>query len=257
MHPILFEIGPLTVRTYGFFLALGFLAGMFVIMREAKRQGLDSEKVLDICFYSLVAAIVASRAAYVAFNWNEQFAFAPLAMVRIWDGGLVFYGGFLGAVAVFMVFACKYQMPFFKLADIFALGVPLGHALGRLGCFSAGCCYGAPTDSACSVTFTHPLSIAPQFVALHPTQLYSAAGNLGIFLLLFLVVRKNKKWDGQILASYLALYAVFRFFIEFLRGDERGAFFLGILSPSQLVAAFMLFAAFLLYAFLRKSQKAA
>jgi phosphatidylglycerol:prolipoprotein diacylglycerol transferase len=254
VYPVLLKIGPLTLHTYGFLLAVGCLAGMAVAFKEAQRKGLDPEKVLDLCFYCLVFGIIFARLFFVAFNWAE-FSRDPLEILRLWRGGLVFYGGFLGAALVYFRFVRKHGMPVWKTADLFALGVPLGHFFGRLGCFSAGCCYGRVCDLPWAVTFPDNGGLAPFGNPLHPTQLYEAAGNLILFSFLYFYLRKRTSFDGMLFCAYLFLYASMRFGIEFLRGDDRGSYFLGIISPSQTVAAGAVLAALVLFAVLRKRAR--
>lgn len=233
MHPILFQIGPFSVHTYGFFIALGVLAGLFLARREAKRLELDPDNVVDACFYIVVAAIVGSRVFYVLTNW-DVFAAAPLDVFKIWEGGLVFYGGLIGALAMFGVYLKMAKLPFGKMADIGAVCVPLGHTFGRLGCFSAGCCYGKVCQHPWAVTFRHPDSLAPLYVPLHPTQLYCAFSNLSIFLLIF-SLRRFKRYDGQLFWIYVAAYGINRSIIEFFRGDFRGAVFWNTFSIAQVI----------------------
>ncbi|MEW5735225.1 MAG: prolipoprotein diacylglyceryl transferase [Thermodesulfobacteriota bacterium] len=247
MHPILFRIGPLTIHSYGTFLAIGFLAGIWVAVKEAERKGLSPDKILDLGFTCLVSAVVASRIPYVVFNWSD-FSDNIWEIFAIWKGGLVFYGGFLGAAAAFALFVRINRLPFWKVADCCALGVPLGYFFGRLGCFSAGCCYGAETNLPWAVTFHDPYCLAPKGLSLHPTQLYLGLGSLTIFLVLFFFYRKRAPFDGAVFLVYLFSYAVLRFFVEFLRADDRGEFFLGLLSPSQTMGVAMAIVAVVLFA---------
>ncbi len=246
MHPVLFKFGQLTIHTYGFFIALAALAGMFVARFEAKRLDLDPDKVVDACFYVVVAAIVGSRLLYVITN-IEFFISAPLEVFKIWNGGLVFYGGFIGSALTLIAYLKIYHLPLGKMADISALALPLGHALGRIGCFFAGCCYGKICHYPWGITFKNPDSLAPLFVQLHPTQLYSSASNFLIFLMIF-ALRRFKKYDGQLFWIYLAFYGINRSVIEVFRGDYRGGTVLNTFSISQtiglstaLVAVIMLF----------------
>ncbi|MBU2488313.1 MAG: prolipoprotein diacylglyceryl transferase [Proteobacteria bacterium] len=255
MHPILFRLGPLVVHTYGFFIALGFLAALGLILREARRLGVDQDRIMDLAFYMLLAGIVASRAAYILLNLGE-FSQDFLEIFRLWHGGLVFYGGFLGAAAVYFFFLRRHQMPLWKTADLIAPVIPLGHAFGRLGCFSAGCCYGKVCDLPWAVTFTNPQGLAPLGVPLHPTQLYEALGNFVLFLIIFYLVRPRKRFDGQVFFTYTLLYAVMRFFIEFFRGDYRGGYLAGVLSPSQVAALLILASSAGLLVFLKKRRPA-
>ncbi|ACL03465.1 prolipoprotein diacylglyceryl transferase [Desulfatibacillum aliphaticivorans] len=253
MHPVLIQIGPLTLHSYGFMIAVGFLLGMFLASREARLQNEDPERIMDLCFYLVLIGALASRVPYVIFNWHE-FAGNPLDILKIWKGGLVFYGGFIGALGVFAYFVKKYSMDAWKTIDILAPSVALGHAFGRIGCFFAGCCYGRPTDLPWAVTFTNQQCLAPLNTPLHPTQLYSSLGLFCIFALLFFIVRPRKTFHGQVFWIYILVYAIFRFCIEFLRGDDRGAYFLGLLSPSQTAAVALVVLAVVFLLKLRKRK---
>ena len=231
MYPIILQINGFAIHTYGVFVALGVLAGVFFAKLEARRAGMPEEKILDLCFFIIVAAIIGSRIFYVA-TLPSHFMSHPLEIFMIWKGGLVFYGGFIGAVAAALLYVRIQRLSLGKCADIAGLSIPLGHFLGRLGCLSAGCCYGKPSDVPWAVTFSHPEALAPLHTALHPTQLYHSAGNLAIFLLLF-SIRRKKRFDGQIFWLYVLLYGVIRSGIEVFRGDPRGGMILGGLSVSQ------------------------
>jgi len=233
MHPVLFKFGQVTIHTYGFFIALAALAGMFVARFEAKRLDLDPDKVVDACFYVVVAAIVGSRLFYVITN-IELFTSAPLDVFKIWNGGLVFYGGFIGSALTLIAYLKIYHLPLGKMADISALALPLGHTLGRIGCFFAGCCYGKICHHPWAITFKNPDSLAPLFVQLHPTQLYSSASNFLIFLLIF-SLRRFKKYDGQLFWIYCVFYGINRSIIEVFRGDFRGGTVLNTFSISQTI----------------------
>ena len=231
MFPVIFQFGDLTVYTYGFFVAVGVLTAIFFARCEAARVGVDPDRIMDLCFYLVIAAILGSRLFFVLLNL-DYFMAAPLDIFKIWSGGLVFYGGFIAAFATALALIRAYRLPLGKTADIAALALPLGHFLGRLGCFSAGCCYGETCELPWAVSFAHPESLAPLHTPLHPTQLYSAAANLFIFLVLF-AFRKRKRFAGQLLLFYLVLYGVLRSIIEIFRGDDRGAHIFNIFSVSQ------------------------
>ena len=233
MHPVLLHFGKFSIYTYGFFVAMGFLAGIWFATYEAKRCGLDHEKILDLCFYVLIAAIVGSRLAYVG-TVPDEFANNFLEIFKIWKGGLVFYGGFIGAMLTAIIYLKAKHMPIWKTGDILAPALALGHFLGRLGCFSAGCCYGKTCKLPWAITFHDPASLAPLNISLHPTQLYSSASNLMIFLIL-LAVSRHRKFEGQVFWLYVLLYGVTRSIIEIFRGDYRGAEIMGVLSISQTV----------------------
>lgn len=234
MHPILFKIGPISVHTYGFFLAMGMLAGIYMARSEALRYRLDPDRIMDLCFYIVIAAIVGSRLFYVLTTPGFYIS-SPLEIFKIWNGGLVFYGGFIGAALVVVIYLKVYHLPLGTISDIAAVAMPLGHFFGRIGCFFAGCCYGKACQMPWSVTFRSPDSLAPLNIPLHPTQLYESAANLMVFLAM-LACRRYKRFDGQLFLIYIILYGVNRSIIEMFRDDFRGATFFGVFSISQAIA---------------------
>lgn len=233
MHPVLIDFGPFALHTYGLFVALGCLAGMFVAQREAIRLKVDPGAVGDLCFYILIAAVLGARLFYVAVNL-PVFLKDPIEVFRIWNGGLVFYGGFITAAVTALIFLKKSGLPMWKTTDILTPGVAIGHVLGRIGCFFAGCCYGKQCHLPWAVTFSDPGSLAPLGIPLHPTQLYEVVNNLIIFLFLW-GFRSKKRFDGQIFWIYLLVYGLTRTLIEAFRGDPRGLFFNDTLSLSQII----------------------
>lgn len=230
MHPILYKIGNISLYTYGLFVALGFLTALGIARLEARRVGENPAHILDLGFYMLIAAIVGARLFFLAVN-PEVISESPWAVFQIWRGGLVFYGGFIAALITAIVYLRKIKVPFFRVADIFAPGLAAGHAVGRIGCFFAGCCYGKSCDLPWAVVFKDPLSLAPLGEHLHPTQLYSVIGNLLIFTFLW-IFRKRTRYTGQLFWLYVLLYGLVRAFLEIFRGDPRGLLFDGI-SVSQ------------------------
>ena len=245
MVPILIRFGDFTVHTYGVLLAVGFLLAVFLARDEGRRAGIDPDVMLDMSFYILLAAILGSRLFYVLTHWPE-FSENPIDVVKFWRGGLVFYGGLIFAFLVGVGYIRKYRLNLPKMADVVAPCIALGQALGRLGCFSAGCCYGKPTTAFWAVTFRDPDSLAPLRLPLHPTQLYESAATFGIFLAL-ISMRRWERFQGRLLWYYLLFYSTARFIIEFFRGDPRGWAIPGVLSTAQatgiplaLVALFMI-----------------
>ena len=232
MHPILIKIGSVPLYTYGLFVALGFLTALGLAQKEARRLGEDPGLMVDLGFYLLIAAIVGSRVFFLLVN-PEVVLENPLAAFQIWKGGLVFYGGFIAALVTALVFVRKKKLPFMRVADIFSPGLAAGHAVGRIGCFFAGCCYGKECDLPWAVVFKDPLSLAPTGVHLHPTQLYSVAANLMVFGILWFS-RKRIARQGRLFWLYVLLYGVIRTILEFFRGDPRG-FIFGGLSVSQTI----------------------
>lgn len=231
MHPVLFKIGNISLYTYGLFVALGFLTALGIARREAARMGENPTLILDLGFYMLIAAIVGARLFFLAVT-PEVLSESPWAVFQIWKGGLVFYGGFIAALVTAIVYVHKIKVPFFRIADIFAPGLAAGHAVGRVGCFFAGCCYGKTCDLPWAVVFRDPMSLAPTGVHLHPTQLYSVVGNLLVFMFLWLY-RKRTRYTGQLFWLYVLLYGLVRSFLELFRGDIPRGFLFGGLSVSQ------------------------
>lgn len=234
MFPTLLHIGPFTIRTYGLFVAVGFFFGLQYLLRRAARNAVPEKNMLDMTLYAVVAGLLGARLTYVLQNWGFYRAH-PADIFRLWEGGLVFFGGFIaGAAAAVWYVRAHRGLRLGMIADMTAPALALGHMFGRLGCFFAGCCYGLPASLPWAVTFCNPESIAPTGIPRHPTQLYEAAANLGLFLFLERFRRRPHR-EGSVFSVYLVLYGVIRFLIEFLRGDDRGRFIAG-LSPSQLVS---------------------
>ena len=248
-------IGPIPIRLYGLMIGIGFLVAIWLAARRAKKEGLDPERIMDMGVYLLLAAIIGSRLFYVLVNLQE-FQRNWLEVLAIWKGGLVFYGGLIGAVAAGMWYVRKHGLPVWRTADIVAPYIALGHMFGRFGCFFAGCCYGAPCHSSACIVFTDSHSLAPLGVSLYPTQLFEAGGEFVNFLILLAVFR-FRKFDGQVFWLYPALYSVLRFIVEFFRGDEaRGVYFGGAISTSQLVSIVTLCVSlFMLWRLSRRSRR--
>ncbi|MEE8328568.1 MAG: prolipoprotein diacylglyceryl transferase, partial [Thermodesulfovibrionia bacterium] len=247
MYPILFKIGPVTLHTYGVLIALGFIVGIVLALHLGKEEGFVKEKILDIGFYALIAAIIGSRLLFVFIEY-KHFIKNPIDIFKIWEGGLVFFGGLLLTVPVLLIYLKKNALPVWKTLDLFAPSLAIGHAIGRIGCFSAGCCYGKPTDLPWGITFNDPNSMAITGIPLHPTQLYESFAEFGIFIFL-MVLRKHKGFDGQIMWTYVLLYSAARFIIEFVRGDRIRGFIYGDFSIAQgiSVVLFLVALIFLLY----------
>ena len=242
MHPILFRLGPLTIHTYGFLIAIGFLLGLWVALIQAKKEGIPSDKMVDLAFYILLAAIIGSRLLFVLINL-DHYLYNPIDIFKIWEGGLVFYGGVLLAVPAAIWYLKKNGLGVWSTADIFAPSIAIGHVFGRLGCFSAGCCYGKISQTLpWGIVFSDPDCLAPTNVPLHPTQLYESAGEFLNFLLL-IALRRHKSFDGELFMTYLLFYSVLRFIVEFFRGDVARGFIIGGLSVSQGISIIMFAAA--------------
>lgn len=213
MDPVCFHIGSRPVYWYGIMMALAFLAGIAHWQILGRRTGRrDVSFATDLAFWLMVGGIVGARAAYVVAN-IEDFGARPLDIIRVDQGGLIFYGGFIGASVAFLAFARLRRESVLGLADFAITAVPLGHALGRVGCFINGCCQGRLCAEAPWLAAGLPR---------YPVQLYEAAFNLLVYAFLFrLYLRRHATRRGDILAAYLMVYPVGRFMLEFLRGDPR------------------------------------
>ena len=230
MHPDLIDLGFLHLKTYGACMAVGFLLCWKLVETLSGRKDLG-----DLLMCLMVSGVVGSRIAYVIEHWRSEFAANPLQIVRIDQGGLMFYGGLILAVLVFFVWCRVKKLHPLALADLLCTVIPLGHMCGRLGCFFYGCCYGKVSDTPLAVTFPHHSvawyeqvheglipATATSSLPVLPTQLFEAAALLVLFVALLCVYRRCRRHTA---ALYMVAYAVIRFGMEFLRGDPRVAFF--------------------------------
>src|SRR5881227_4026965 len=237
MYPRLFELGAITVYTYGVLLAAAYLLGLKMAMVRAKARGLDSARVLDLGIYIIIAALVGAKLLLLVTDF-QTFRSDPRELLTLARSGGVFYGGLILAVIVALWYIRRIGLPLWTTCDVFAPGIALGHVVGRFGCLFAGCCYGKPTTRPWGITFTDPFAAAnvgtPLGVPLHPTQLYEAGAELLILAVLLLTERKGRPFPGRTFWLYMLLYAVSRFIIEFFRGDERGS--VGSFSTSQFIS---------------------
>ena len=238
MAPILFSIGSFHLYTYGLFVALGLLAATWVSKKLAAPHDISPETITNLFIIILISAIAGARILYVLIQW-DTYKNNLVEIFKIWNGGLVFFGGFLAASAATIIYLKMTRLDIWKVADILSPGIALGHAVGRIGCFFAGCCYGKACHLPFAVKFTHPESLAPIGVYLHPTQIYSVFSNLGLFFILLWIQIKKKEVAGMTFLSYLMLYSLFRSIIEFFRGDFRGDFFFEFISLSQGIGFFV------------------
>lgn len=245
MHSDWFHVGPLTVHWYGVMMALGFLAALANWSWLGRRSGRGFNYCSDLLFWVMVCGVIGARAAYVALEW-PSYRQDPMAILRIDQGGLVFYGGFLFAGLSLALFARLHRESFVDLLDFVITSVPLAHAFGRVGCFLNGCCYGMVCHGPMGVQFprgsppwyghyTRGLVApdAPLSLPVHPVQLYEAAFNLAFYGLLLWQYRGRRR-VGSTAALYLVVYAAGRFVLELVRDDERGS--VGWFSTSQLVS---------------------
>ncbi len=242
MHAVFLKIGGLTIHWYGVMMALGFFAGLANWTWLGRRKGWDFAFCSDLLFWAMVGVVVGARGAYVLGDL-PYFLERPWRIVRLDQGGLVFYGGLLGGVAAMLMFARRRGVSGWDLADFSGTSLPLGHALGRIGCFLNGCCHGKPAPSWLGVSYpvdSYPWhqQIAEGLIAkrsamtvpVHAVQLYEAAFNLALYGLLVVVFRRGAR-RGTVTALYLMAYPAGRFALESLRADHE--LFVGRLTGAQ------------------------
>ena len=253
MFPVLIKIGPLTIHTYGFLIAIGFLVALTLAAKEAKRKDIPNESIIDVGFYALLSGIIGARLFFILTNL-QNFLEHPLDMLKIWEGGLVFYGGVIFALPTVIWLARKRGLPLWQTADIWAPSIAIGHAIGRLGCFCAGCCYGKPAEGLpWSVTFTDPDSLALLWTPLHPTQLYESAAEFLNFLIL-ITLRRHQSFKGQLFLVYILNYSIIRSVVEIFRGDEARGFLFPGFSYSQAISVAMFITALSFLVILKKRK---
>lgn len=262
MYPELFRIGDFPINTYGVLLALGLMLALFVAAKLAERDGLPKERIYDLGLWTIIGGLIGSK--ILMYFTEPNVNLFTLDFLR--SGG-VYYGGFIGGFVALAILINWYKLSFWKVADAFAPGVALGQFFGRQGCFSAGCCWGKPTDLFWGVHFTeqgHQNTGVPIYglsgsdLFLHPTQLYESFAMLAVFGILVYLHRK-KRFSGQVLIGYMILYPIIRFTIEFFRDDPRGDLFgltsaLGI-STSQIISLIVAAAAIIFMIWRLKNPK--
>ncbi|MDI6738771.1 MAG: prolipoprotein diacylglyceryl transferase [Candidatus Edwardsbacteria bacterium] len=238
MLPDILRIGPLTLHSYGLMLAIAFMAGIMVIERLAGPRGFDKNKIIDCTLVIMAAAIVGSRVFYVLFHLSE-YRSNWWSALTVWEGGLTFYGGVLLAVPAGMIFMRRNKLPIWPLADLISPAFALGLGFGRLGCFLNGCCFGKPSDLPWAVRFPANSAAGALGCPLQPTQLYESLFGFALFVLLLFLIRR-KFFPGFLFCLFIALYAVWRFLLDFLRHYEPSQFAALGLTNNQWVSVFLL-----------------
>jgi phosphatidylglycerol---prolipoprotein diacylglyceryl transferase len=268
MHQVLFTIpifGGVRVFGFGTMLVLAFVSSTWLASWRAKREHLDPEVIWDMTFWIFLFGLVGARLFYCIEYWGKDINSVG-DVLQYWKGGIVYYGGILGASAAFLVFRHFRPFPFRPFLDVLAPSIAIGTLFGRLGCFLNGCCYGDPCQLPWAVSFPMPsppwshhrfLGMIPpdatQSLPVHPTQLYSALDGL-ILLLLLSAYFPLRRRDGEVMGLLMVSYPISRFLIEYLRNDE-AAFFAG-LTISQNISVVLLLGAFLYWSWLSWLPKA-
>jgi len=229
MLPKLISIGSFFIPTYGTLVAIGFLAALWVTLRLAKRASLPAEQVMNLAIYCALAGLAGAKLFMILFNFDDYWSGREqLFSLGTLQAAGVYQGGFVVAFVTAILYMRRQHLPLLETCDVFAPGIALGQAIGRIGCFSAGCCWGIATHAPWAVTFHNPqaaeLTGVPLGIPLHPTQLYESVADALIFGFLYFRIGKTHT-AGAILGWYLALYSVARFIIEFFRFHEQGLHF--------------------------------
>ena len=269
MYPILFDFGEFNlpiigklhffIPTYGFIFSCAAFLILWIWTRITKREGFETSKIVDLGFYTILAGIVGSKLALLIVDFKYYVDY-PSEILYLYKVAGVFMGGIVAGLATVIFFAIRNKFPMWKLADTICVPLPLGQAIGRLGCFFAGCCYGREAPGIpWAVSFTsaiaHENTGVPLGLPIHPVQLYQAANDFILFLIM-LIIWKFKRFDGQIAWSYIFLYSLGRGIIEFYRGDTgRGVYFHGLISTSQIMGVIGMISSAIILAILYKRSK--
>jgi phosphatidylglycerol:prolipoprotein diacylglycerol transferase len=266
MHPVLFHVSYLgierTIYSYGVMALLGMAAALATACARAPRRGIARFDMFAFGALCIAGGLGGAWVLYLIVQWRAVLA-APLDFFRAAGIGMVFYGGFVGAAGAGLWYARRYTLPLAVLADLTAPSLALGHALGRIGCFLGGCCFGHPTQASLGVMFldeqTAAGALCRRVGPLHPVQLYESAGLLGIALLLFLAERRlTRHAQGLVFTAYLLLYAVLRLGTEQFRGDpvERGQLIPGLATSETLALVMIALGVALLVRIHRRGKRA-
>lgn len=257
MYPKLFELGPVTIHTYGLLLAVAYLTAIALAAHLAERDGIPRNRSWDLGFIIVISSILGAKLLMVLGDL-ESYASEPSRLIsaEFWQAGGVYYGGLLGAIlGSFLYLWTTGAIPFWKAADAAAPAIALGQSVGRLGCLAAGCDYGRPTDVPWAITFTseyaHRFVGVPLGTPLHPSQIYEALAT-SVLLFFLIILYRRRKFEGQVFCIYLVAYGIVRFLLEFYRGDlDRGFLFEGLLSTSQFISLLVIPAGIVAYGLLR------
>jgi phosphatidylglycerol:prolipoprotein diacylglycerol transferase len=253
VHPIAFFLGSLPVRWYGVMMALAFLAGLWTATRRARLVNVSADVIADVTLWLMGGSIIGARFVYVTTYWKQEFASQPFSEIfMIQHGGLVYYGGLIGATVAGFIYLTWKKLPVWKIADILAPSIALGSVFGRIGCLLNGCCYGYACDLPWAIHF--PADHETHGAPVHPTEIYDALLNLILYLALAWWFRR-KKFDGQIFAAYLIGYAVFRSIAEHFRGDYPADHVHNGLTSAQIVSLPMFAAGLVLMVFLSRQAR--
>ncbi len=251
MKPILIEIGGIGLPSYGFMLVVSFLVAFFMVRRSARRFSISPVIIENLAFYLMLGVIVGGRLLYVAFHWSD-YDQDLLGIIRFWQGGMMFYGGFIGGAFAGILYLKKERIPIMLIGDMISPSIALGEFFTRIGCFLNGCCFGKPSDLPWAIRFPSGCVAAGSPVGdfhLHPTQLYTSLFSLLLFYFLQRQLTSRPR-NGEVFALYLVLSGIFRFGIDFIRYYEDLSNYL----INQFIAAGLVVAGIVLYVLARRRK---
>lgn len=245
MDPVAFSFGSLSIHWYGVFMAAAVLLGIWTASRRGMLEKIHPDTVYDMSPWLIIGAIVGARLLFVVTYWDQKFAGKPFMDMFAIRTGFVYYGGFISGAFAVIWFCRRRKLPIWKMGDVLAPSVALGHALGRIGCFFTGCCYG----KVCALPWAFEYPATYEHLhgrAIHPTQIYESLLNFALYGGLAWLYRR-KKFDGQVFATYLVVYAILRSFVEMFRGDYEHRYIAGFITPAHLVSVLIITAGILLF----------
>ena len=251
INPILVELGPIRVTWYGLMYVFGFFASYLLVRYQMKRKdfGVSKLEVENLYFYLILGLIIGARLGYVLFYDIKMYLKDPLEIFAIWHGGMSFHGGLIGVLIVGILFSWKNKKSFLKIADLFIVTAPIGLGFGRIGNFINGELYGRVTQVPWAMIFPTDKDLLPR----HPSQLYESALEGGVLFLILWFLKDKKLPTGGLLAIFLSLYGLFRFFVELFREpDPQLGFILGPFTMGQTLSAFMIIGGIILFLYLKR-----
>jgi phosphatidylglycerol:prolipoprotein diacylglycerol transferase len=241
MYPIFLNFGKIVVFSYGIFIWLSFVVSILYLLTSIDRfkiTYISKNELFNLCVYIMFFGVIGSRLFFVVMNF-DNFLLNPIDFFKFWEGGFVYYGGFLFGVIFLILYSKKKKIKIFDIFNFFSPGLALGHSIGRIGCFCAGCCYGKKTNVPWAIIFRNEKSLAIVGEYLHPTQLYEFICNFLLFLFLHFYYKKKHN-TKKLFAIYFVCYSILRFIIDFFRGDfDKIKYFK--LSISQISSIFLFF----------------
>lgn len=249
MFPVLLDLGFYQLRSYGVFVAVAILTGVWFSAREARRKGLDPSVVTDAAWPMVVAGLIGARLYYIAFSEPAYYLAHPFEIFAVWHGGLSVHGALLGGLVAGLWHIRRGSLGFWRLADLVAPGIILGQTVGQIACLLNGDTYGKPTTLPWAITFTDPRAMAPLGIPLHPIQIYELLAYFAVFLVVWRVSQHARR-DGAVILTYAVAYGIVRFAVEFFRGDP--PLVGGVIVPQAM--SVLLVAGALLAWWLRRSQ---